>query len=256
VAVDNALNYQSSQAARQQLEREHHISRLLLDVNNAVISKLDLRELFAAVTDCLHRVMQFAYISLALYDRETKELRIHALDFPEGRGLMHEDIVLPLDSTPSGAAFASRKPVLLPLDRQEVPSAVAFSSPGHQVPLAHPDDFAPRRWAPERRHLREARYQGDAGLLTWWPIGSPSPSRTPSPVARSRDKLAERSFLGNQDRHRFEESGRARRSSASDLIAPVAPTDSDCSSGRKTAAKLIARAIHNLSRRRGASSPK
>ena len=81
-AVDNALHFEQAQSVQQELAREHHISRLLLDVNNAVISKLDLRELFAAITACLHRVMQFAYISLALYDRESNQLRIHALDFP------------------------------------------------------------------------------------------------------------------------------------------------------------------------------
>jgi len=62
-AVDNALHFEQAQSVQQELAREHHISRLLLDVNNAVISKLDLRELFAAITACLHRVMQFAYIS-------------------------------------------------------------------------------------------------------------------------------------------------------------------------------------------------
>ena len=49
VAVDNALNFEQAQSVQQQLAREHHISRQLLDVNNAVISKLDLRELFAAI---------------------------------------------------------------------------------------------------------------------------------------------------------------------------------------------------------------
>ena len=112
-AVDNALHFEQAQSVQQQLAREHHISRLLLDVNNAVISKLDLRELFAAITACLHQVMQFGYISLALYDRESNQLRIHALDFPQGRGLMHEDILVPLETAPSGMAFTSRKPVLL-----------------------------------------------------------------------------------------------------------------------------------------------
>ena len=111
---------------QQQLAREHHISRLLLDVNNAVISKLDLRELFAAITTCLHRVMPFAYISLALYDPESKQLRIHALDFPQGRGLMHEDILVPLETAPSGVAFTSQQPVLLrSIDTERFPSKIA-----------------------------------------------------------------------------------------------------------------------------------
>jgi len=45
-AVDNALHFEQAQSVQQELAREHHISRLLLDVNNAVISKLDLPRTF------------------------------------------------------------------------------------------------------------------------------------------------------------------------------------------------------------------
>jgi formate hydrogenlyase transcriptional activator len=126
VAVDNALNFQQAQSVQQQLAREHHLSRLLLDVNNAVISKLDLRELFSAITACLRRVMQFAHISLALYERESNQLRIHALEFPQGRGVVHENIAVPLETAPAGVAFASRKPVLVDsIDTEKFPSEIA-----------------------------------------------------------------------------------------------------------------------------------
>ncbi|MGI0025051.1 MAG: GAF domain-containing protein, partial [Nitrososphaera sp.] len=50
VAVDNALNYQGVQRYQQELSRERDHLRLLLEVNNAVVSNLDLKPLFRAIT--------------------------------------------------------------------------------------------------------------------------------------------------------------------------------------------------------------
>ena len=44
VAVDNALSHQDAQALQHQLERERDRLRLLLDLNNNIVSNLDLRE--------------------------------------------------------------------------------------------------------------------------------------------------------------------------------------------------------------------
>src|SRR5262249_18466231 len=44
IAVDNAQNYERTQLAQQQMERERDRSRLLLEVNNAVVAHLNLTE--------------------------------------------------------------------------------------------------------------------------------------------------------------------------------------------------------------------
>ena len=49
VAVENALNYEDAQAFQQQVIRERDRLKLLLDVNNAVVSNLALAELFRAI---------------------------------------------------------------------------------------------------------------------------------------------------------------------------------------------------------------
>src|SRR6266849_4121593 len=112
VAVDNALNFQSSQAYQTQLARERDRLRVLLEVNNALVSNLDLRELFDAIAACLRRVMHHEYTSLALYDPETKRLRVTALDFPQGRGVIREEMSVAVESSPSGCSFRSRQPLL------------------------------------------------------------------------------------------------------------------------------------------------
>ena len=119
VAVDNALNYQRVQSfqqelahEREQLAHERDRLRLLLDVNNAVVSRLDLREVFTATTASLRRVMPYEIASLYLSDPDKKAFRRHALVFPQGKGLIHEGLVGPIDETPAGPAFRSGKPAL------------------------------------------------------------------------------------------------------------------------------------------------
>ena len=80
VAVDNALNFEKARAAEQQLTRERDRLQLLLEVNNAVASHLDLRELLHAISTCLRRVTHHRAAALTLYDPEVNQLRVHALD--------------------------------------------------------------------------------------------------------------------------------------------------------------------------------
>src|SRR5713101_6531661 len=70
VAVDNVLHAQEAEVAQQKLRHERDRLLLLLDVNNAVVAKLDLRELCATIAASLRALMQHDYTSLALYDAE------------------------------------------------------------------------------------------------------------------------------------------------------------------------------------------
>jgi formate hydrogenlyase transcriptional activator len=113
VAVDNALNYQDARCFQQQLGRERDRLRLLLEINNALVASLDLRELFRAISAGLRRVMHHEYTSLALIDAETKQLRLHALDFPQGKGFVQEEMATPLEGSLASKAINSRQPVVL-----------------------------------------------------------------------------------------------------------------------------------------------
>ncbi len=117
VAVDNAIHFQEAQLYQQQLARERDTLRLMLDVNNAVASHLDLRQMLEATTKSLQRLMEFAYVSVFLYESERNSLRLSLLDFPAGRGLIQEDVEISLQenptATPAGLAFTTRGPVLM-----------------------------------------------------------------------------------------------------------------------------------------------
>jgi len=116
VAVDNALNSQSVQSHQQDLARERDRLRLLLEVNNAVVSRLDLRDVFAATAASLRRVIPHVLASLYLYDSDNEVVSRHALDSPGGKGLLQEGFVGPIDSTPAGPAIRTGKPALFDED--------------------------------------------------------------------------------------------------------------------------------------------
>ena len=113
VAVDNALHFEQAQSVQDQLKAERDRLSILLEVNNAVVSVLDLHELLSAVSRSLRRLVAHEYASLSLYDAETRTLQLHALDFPVSKGLLQEGLVVPVEGSPTGRAIETRQPVLI-----------------------------------------------------------------------------------------------------------------------------------------------
>lgn len=112
VAVDNALNFQTSQAYQVQLARERDRLQVLLDVNNVLVSTRELPELFRGIVTSLEKVIHHDFTSLALRDSVSSLLKIHALDFSSRPGLFEQEITVPLDTTPSGVCFTTGQPLL------------------------------------------------------------------------------------------------------------------------------------------------
>jgi formate hydrogenlyase transcriptional activator len=113
VAVDNALNFERAQAYQRQLAQERDRLRVMLEVNNAVVSKLDLDELLTAISASLRRVIHHEYTSLALFEPETNNMRMLTLDFPQGKGLIREEMRVSLEGSITGKAFRSRQPIVV-----------------------------------------------------------------------------------------------------------------------------------------------
>jgi formate hydrogenlyase transcriptional activator len=112
IAVENALNYEDARVFQQQVIRERDRLKLLLDVNNAVVSNLALPELFRAIPASVRNAMQCDATCLSLPDREGSHLRVYGLDFPAGKGFMQDQMILPIEGTSPGIAYRSGKPVL------------------------------------------------------------------------------------------------------------------------------------------------
>jgi formate hydrogenlyase transcriptional activator len=104
LAMDDALNFHDSQQAQERL-------KLLLDLTNRVVSKLDLRELLREISASTRRVMQCDCVSVTLPDPETDELRLYAFDFPGRKGIVHEGMSIPEGSATLVKAFRTGQPV-------------------------------------------------------------------------------------------------------------------------------------------------
>src|SRR6266581_347666 len=113
VAVDNALNFQNSQAYQTQLARERDRLQVLLEVNNVLVTSREVSELFRGIVGSLERVIHHDFTSLALLDPATGLLKIHALDFPGRQELLKQEITVPRDSSPSGRAISTGLPLLV-----------------------------------------------------------------------------------------------------------------------------------------------
>jgi formate hydrogenlyase transcriptional activator len=258
VAVDNALTHE-------QLTLERDRLGLLLDVTNAVVSSLDLKALLASTAQCLRLVMPNEYTTLTLYDPEIKLLRLHALDFPMGKGFVPEDMAIPVEGSPAGLAYSSRKPVVL--SRQDLEGLT-----GEIVPLLLAEKIQSLCCVPLISHdhvfgsLNVASLRENAFL----PENVRLLSQVASQVALAVDnalayrqieqfknKLAEEKlYLEDQIRTEYNFEEIIGQSSALKRILKqvetVAPTDSTVLllGETGTGKELFARAIHNLSSRR------
>jgi formate hydrogenlyase transcriptional activator len=109
----------------QQLMRDREHLRLLLQVNNALVSHLDLHELLRAISEALGQLVRHDYSSLCLYDEGAREFRVHALEFATGSGFIREEVVFKAEGSPAGEAFSKRKPLVVDnLDAHQFPNDV------------------------------------------------------------------------------------------------------------------------------------
>ncbi len=265
VAVDNALNAQAAKSYQAELARERDRLRLLLDVNDAIASKVSKRELFAAISAGLRRLLNIEYTGLAVYDTKTNRLRVYALDFPDNQNLVLEDAEIPLEDSPPGQAFRTRKPVVL-----DASNLNQFNSDGFRrmvaqglragcvLPLISRDRVLGTLNVGTRR---EASFTADdVDLLTQ--VANQIATAVESALAFSeieelKEQLAqEKLYLEDEIRteHNFEEivgdSPVLKR--VLRQIETVAPTDAAVliEGETGTGKEVFARAIHNLSRRR------
>jgi formate hydrogenlyase transcriptional activator len=104
IALESAQYYEHSTTLRRELLRERERLQTVLELNNAVVSNLELRELFSALSANLRKVMEYDSASLLLPEN-SENLRLHFLDFPDSRGYLHRDMLVSIEETNAGAAF-------------------------------------------------------------------------------------------------------------------------------------------------------
>jgi formate hydrogenlyase transcriptional activator len=239
----------------------------LLEVTNALVSNLDVRQLLSAIASCVRQVKPFDYATLALYDAPTQQLRVHVLASSASDEISvsaEEEPLVSLGKSPAGWAYTTRKPLLLK------------GQPGEQPPFETPPQLAHQSlksgcWIPliGREGVMGtlnmfSRHPGnftddDVNLLTQIAgqvaiaLGNALAFRH---ISELNDQLAEqKQYLEDElkTEFNFEEiighSKPIRR--VLKQIETVAPTDSTVLilGETGTGKELLARAVHNLSPR-------
>ena len=262
LAVDDALNFEASGRAQRELQRERDRLKLLLELTNQVISNLELRELLRAIAASVRRVMQCDAVGIHLPDSESNQLRVYALDFPESKGFMKEETLIPIEGTHPGGVFRTGKPLVVAIS--DVAGEAAHAQvlaeglkSGCLLPLIHRDRVLGVMGL--GRRAENAFTQEDVGFLVQ--VASQVAIAVANAlayrqIADLKDQLAqEKLYLEDEIRTEqgFEEIiGRSEALRAVlRQLETVAPTDSTVLVYGETGTgkELIARAIHNLSPR-------
>lgn len=265
IAVENALNYGYVLKARQELARERDRLQLLLETNNAVASHLEVRDLFASITASIRRVLKADVISLTILDPELNQLKLYALDFPGQKGFLEEGTTCTLCGCPASTAITQREPVVLSrqeLDQSESTVSKRLVAEGVKSACCVPLLLRDRTLgALNVGSLQEGAFtQADAEMLSEVAKQialAVANSLAYQEIAALKDKLAkEKVYLEEeiQTGYNFEEivgeSQALKR--VLNQVRTVAATDStvlilgETGSGKE----LVARALHNLSKRR------
>jgi formate hydrogenlyase transcriptional activator len=103
-----------------QLQPQKERFELLLNLTTKITSSLDLREVLRAIAANIREVIHADAVTVALPDPASEKFKVFAMDFPHGKGVIKEELLV----TPSAAvkkAMDTLKPVLFDTrDRDEL----------------------------------------------------------------------------------------------------------------------------------------
>jgi formate hydrogenlyase transcriptional activator len=267
VAVDNVLHDETARSMQLELARERDRFRLLLEVNNAVVSHLNMDDVFASVSASLQRVIQHDGCSLMLYEPETGQYRCHVLKVSKNESFVEEGRADKSVKSPGCIAYSTRAPAVF--NEQDLIALAPESKMAQHLLAEGVKSFCS---IPLQSHdrllgtlnigrLREDAFvREDVELLTQ--VAQQIAIAVENglayrEIAELKEKLnEEKLYLEREIRseHNFEEivGDSASLKHVLTQVEIVSPTDSTVliQGETGTGKELIARAIHNLSGRR------
>ncbi len=258
LAIDAAVNFYISRQAQDRL-------KMILDLTNQVVTSLDFEDVLRTISASVRRFMHCDAAAIMLPETGGRELRVHALDFPESKGFFAEHLLIPIEGTTPGETFRSGKPwVLNTLDPNVVPPEFYAKAAGEGM-----NSFCDVPLVSRGRMLgvlavtsRQANAFDDESVAFLLQVGrqvaiAVENALAYGEIADLRDKLAqEKLYLEEEIRGEFDFEGIVGQSSALrhvlNLVDTVAPSDSTVLllGETGTGKELIARAIHERSRRK------
>ena len=264
VALECALAKDSAERYQQQVVKERDRLRLLLEINNHIVSKLDISELFRSASASIRTYFRNDFTGFWLIDKQSNQLECVVLDFPSGKGSLTAVLKSELRDNDHEKLRAHEPELLSAEEIEMLPAAI--------VKRLKAESIASMALAPM------ATASGPLGVMS---LGSRQPGNfgqedldllsqistqialavdnaiAHGRVAEARDRLEEeRLYLESEIRSEYNFEDIVGKSAGLckvlDQVAIVAPTGSTVLLHGETGTgkELFARAIHNLSPRR------
>lgn len=264
VTLESAIANDSAEIYQRQLAVERDRLRLLLEINNHVVSHLNVHDLLVSASTSLRRYFANDFTGFWLIDPQSSKFECVFRDFP-GREDFQTDVSLSDFSDQGLDRLRARKPEILSLrEIDNLPLVLSIPLKRESIaslalaPLVPPSGLMGVIAMGSRRPSSFG--QEDLDLLSQ--IGSQISLALDNAIAygrlnASKNRLEdERLYLESEicSEHNFEDivGNSAALKRVLDQVAIVAPTDSSVLLHGETGTgkELIARAIHNLSPRR------
>jgi formate hydrogenlyase transcriptional activator len=259
-----ATDIEDRKRAEQAISVQNQRLQLLLKLTNQITSKLDLREVLRAISANIREVMHGDAVHISLPDAGPGEFRVYALDFPEGKGFVKEEMLIPPVGAVKRALEKLAPAIRSTADRDEFPpdyyELLVAEGVKRQcvIPLVNRDRvigvLAIARTSDGSFLPEEIQFLSDASGQIAIAIENSLAYRE---ISGLKEKLAqeklylEEEIRGGMDFDQIVGNSRALKQVLR-LVETVAPSDSTVLllGETGTGKELVARAIHEHSRRK------
>lgn len=124
VALESAIATDAAERYQRQLAQERDRLQLLLEINNQVVTQLDVNELFRSASASIRKYFANDFTGFWLIDKQSNKLELVVLDFPGGKGFLADTPVAELTDQDLERMRARRPEIRSHQEIEKLPPAV------------------------------------------------------------------------------------------------------------------------------------